>query len=85
MAPLTGHANTVYGVAFSPDGQRLASASGDNTARLFPVAATSKTLCDKLIENMSRKQWREWVSPDIPYIATCPGLPTPPDAAAAAG
>ncbi|OBH07196.1 hypothetical protein A5696_02360 [Mycobacterium sp. E2699] len=79
FGPLTGHANSVTAVAFSPDGQRLASGSGDGTARLWPVTATSKTLCDKLIANMSHKQWRDWVSPDIPYVATCPGLPTPAD------
>jgi hypothetical protein len=32
-------------------------------------------LCDKLTENMSHKQWSEWVSPDIDYINVCPELP----------
>ncbi len=36
-------------------------------------------LCAKLTRNMSRKQWREWVSADIPYTCQCPGLPIPPD------
>ena len=30
---------------------------------------------------MSRKEWREWVSPEIDYIEQCPGLPIPPDEA----
>ncbi|MDE0671810.1 MAG: hypothetical protein OXH72_08720, partial [Caldilineaceae bacterium] len=34
---LTGHAREVFGVAFSPDAQTLASSSADNTVRLWDV------------------------------------------------
>src|SRR5206468_697758 len=35
---LTGHADWVRALAFSPDAKRLASGSWDNTARIWPVA-----------------------------------------------
>ena len=35
LLSLVAHSNTVYGVAFSPDGMRFATGSGDNTARIW--------------------------------------------------
>ena len=40
---LKGHAGSVYGVAFSPDGQRLASGSADQTVKIWD-SATGKEL-----------------------------------------
>jgi WD40 repeat protein len=74
--PLTGHTDPVVSVAFSPDGNTIVAGSYDNTLRLWPAYpdATS-ALCAKLTTNMSRQQWNDWVSPNIDYVAACPGLP----------
>ena len=79
-APLTGHAEGVWSLDFSPDGTKLLSGSNDHTLRMWPVPKPSpKALCDKLTHNMSHRQWRQWVSPDIDYIKVCPDLPVAPD------
>ena len=77
---LTGHTEPVAGVVFSPDGQRLASAElGYNGAAVASVGFPDEMLCAKLTANMSHKQWRDWVSPDIDYIKACPDLKVAPD------
>jgi WD40 repeat protein len=72
-------ADAVTGVALSPDGRLAASTSFDGAMQLSPALADPAQLCDKLPANMSRKQWRDWVSPGIDYIQVCPGLPIAPD------
>jgi WD40 repeat protein len=67
-------------VALSPDGRLAASASiYQGTVRLSPARSDPAQLCDKLSTNMSRKQWRDWVSPGIGYMTLCPGLPMAAD------
>jgi hypothetical protein len=54
----------------------LLSASRDHTMGMWPVPKASlDALCTKLTHNMSRNEWNHLVSPEIDYIAVCPGLP----------
>ncbi len=76
--PLLGHGEQVISVAWRPDGTGFASASNDGTVYLWPASADPGEICSKLTANMSRKQWNEWVSPDIDYRKGCPDLPIAP-------
>ncbi|MFG2088981.1 MULTISPECIES: helix-turn-helix domain-containing protein [unclassified Spirillospora] len=43
-APLTGHPDTIYGVAFSPDGGTLASGGGGGTVLVRPLGGAARRL-----------------------------------------
>ena len=58
----------------------MASDSADETVRLWPAGASREMLCARLAANMSHRQGRDWVCPDIGYITTCAGLPIPDNA-----
>jgi hypothetical protein len=69
----------VFPSCFASDGSRIVSGSDDDTLRLWPAVGSPADICNKLTANMSRKQWRDWVSPAIDYIQVCPNLPVPAD------
>ena len=79
-APLSAGFSTVYAVAFSPDGTKMASGDWSGDVHLWPFPRdVRQSLCAKITTNMSQKQWSEWVSPDIGYRKQCPDLPTAQD------
>ncbi|WP_197518365.1 WD40 repeat domain-containing protein [Mycobacterium sp. E3198] len=79
-APLTASADAVYGVAFSPAGTDLVSGGVDKYLHTWPFPSDAQsTLCEKIATNMSRRQWREWISPTIDYRLQCPRKPIAPD------
>lgn len=69
----------IMDLTFSDDGHRIVCAEYDGSLLTFPVMTNDEHLRAKLTANTSREQWREWISPDIPYMEICPGMPIPPD------
>ena len=53
MAVLTGHTAPVVALAVSPDGQTLASASWDHSARLWPLAGGGPRVLDGHTQNVN--------------------------------
>ncbi len=74
---LEGHNQSVTSVAFTPDAKYLASGSFDNTIRLW-IAGTqdlADMVCQKVLRNLTRQEWQQFMGSDIPYERTCPNLP----------
>ena len=79
---LVGHSDRVHDVAFSRDGERLASAGLDSTAQIWNPGSASmssnNTLdwveagCQLVNRNLSIAEWDE-LAAGIPYERTCPG------------
>jgi WD40 repeat protein len=64
---LLGHRNTILGLAFSPDGKRLASTSYDRTLRIWNPAAGTVV---KTLEGHTEGMWDVVWSPDGRRLAT---------------
>jgi WD40 repeat protein len=85
LATLTGHTDWVYGVALSPDGAKLATASADGTVKLWHTG--ENRLVATLVQVTPRTE--EWLIVAIPgYLAAsslgpaqwrAANLITPPD------
>ncbi|MCB0208003.1 MAG: PD40 domain-containing protein [Anaerolineae bacterium] len=64
---LTGHADTIWDVTFSPEGKRLATASYDGTAKVWDVLSGQAVLT---LTGHTNQVWGVAFSPDGTYLAT---------------
>ena len=73
------HKAEIQSVAMAPDGTFFVTADAAKILVWPGPDRWADMICSKLVWNMSNKQWREWVSPDIPYREQCAGLELAPD------
>ena len=75
-----GHGGPVASVAFSPDGQWLATGSFDETARVWKIESGDLVAeaCARLFRNLTWDEWVSYIGMEELYQRTCSNLPIHP-------
>lgn len=81
---LRGHDEAVVALAFADAGRRLVSIDLGGTLRVWQpwTQALADRVCQRVWRNLDSGEWAAYVGADLPWEATCAGLPPPEDAAA---
>jgi WD40 repeat protein len=75
----TADGGAVRRVAFNPDGEHLATASDDKTARVQRWQSDeglTDEACRRLTRNLKKEEWKPHAGDEL-YPKTCPNLPVP--------
>ena len=72
------HEDSIVTMAFESDGKRLATVSGDQTARVWILAEDEliKHACGRLSQSLNREVWEQSIGGEK-YSDICPNLRTP--------
>ncbi|MCP6726338.1 WD40 domain-containing protein, partial [Klebsiella pneumoniae] len=63
----------VWAVDFAARGQRLVSGGADRTTRSWPtrIEPLAAAICQRVKRSLTRQEWREFTSGDIPLESAC--------------
>jgi WD40 repeat protein len=79
-AILEGSATTLS-MMFTPDGKQLVTGHSNGHVALWDVDVEGwpRRACEIANRNLTREEWKAFISEDLPYRAVCPELPVPTD------
>lgn len=67
------HNDHVWGLTFNPQGTLILAGVRNGNIKVWPTKPEmlADMICNKLIRNMTKNEWRRYVAEDIPYRKTC--------------
>jgi len=70
---LKDHKDHIWGISFNREGDYLLSGVRNGDIKLWPTRPSilADKICNKLMRNMTRREWERYVGKDIEYRKTC--------------